>query len=156
MTPARQYPHTPDDLARFWSRVSKQEGCWLWTAGKFSNGYGAFRINGNNVRAHRFSFFLKQQMPIPNNTVVRHSCDTKACVNPQHLLIGSQQDNVDDRNSRGRQAKGESVPTAKLTDGQIESVRRDLRSQRKIATAFGVTRTAVQKIQQRKAWKHVA
>ena len=66
-------------------------GCWLWTAGVSSNGYGAF----DGVGAHRFSYQLFKGR-IPTGKIVRHKCDVKICVNPDHLLIGTQADNIND------------------------------------------------------------
>ena len=73
---------------RFWSRVQKTDGCWLWTAGKNNNGYGWFKVNGKMVLAHRFSYELHIG-PIPEGLVLDHvkarGCTNRTCVNPAHL-----------------------------------------------------------------------
>jgi len=87
---------------RFWRRVAKADGsaCWLWTGARFHFGHGAFKVAGRTLKAHRVAYVLTYG-PIPNNNVVRHRCDTPPCVRPDHLLLGSQVENVADRNRFG-------------------------------------------------------
>lgn len=75
-------------------------GCWLWIGDK-RNGYGSVWVNGRRDYAHR-AIYTEFVAPIPAGLVVRHSCDTRACVNPTHLLIGTQADNLHDMAERGR------------------------------------------------------
>jgi len=70
--------------------------CWLWTGAYARYGHGSFRFNGRTGSAHRFAWMLANQQLIPDGQVVRHWCDTPACVNPDHLELGTQQDNVND------------------------------------------------------------
>lgn len=95
------------DKIRFWSKVDKREEneCWPWTAGFFDTGYGAFSLGKQNVGAHRASFVLSFRGLAPAE-VVRHSCHNRSCVNPGHLLAGSQADNIGDMVCAGRQARG--------------------------------------------------
>jgi hypothetical protein len=76
-------------------------GCWEWTGDKFKRGYGRVK---EGVYAHRFSFELHFG-PLDQRTVVRHRCDNVSCVNPAHLLAGTQLDNMRDKVERGRQPK---------------------------------------------------
>lgn len=85
---------------RFWSKVQKTATCWLWTELKNKKGYGLIRIQGKNKMAHRISYELVNA-PL-NENIVRHTCDTPACVNPAHLLPGTHAQNVADMDSRGR------------------------------------------------------
>jgi len=92
------------EVERFWSKVERGPGCWLWGGTRFNTGYGQFKLGPprrSPVRAHRYSYALVHG-PIPEDTVIRHACDTPLCVNPDHLVAGTQADNIRDRVKRGR------------------------------------------------------
>lgn len=86
---------------RFFDKVNKTEGCWLWVAPPGESGYGYLAINRRPVLAHRFSYELHNG-PIPEGLQVNHTCDVRTCVNPEHLYSGTQQENMRDRDTRGR------------------------------------------------------
>lgn len=95
---------------RFWEKVVKTEGgCWNWTASTRHKGYGAFVYEKNGVvvqgRAHRYSWELHCG-DIPDGMFVLHRCDNPACVNPEHLFLGTNQDNVNDMMRKGRHGAG--------------------------------------------------
>ena len=95
---------------RFWSRVDKTEGCWNWTGGLDTGGYGALRIpakrtSSKKVRVSRYSWELHNG-PITNNLFVLHSCDNTKCVNPSHLFLGTQSDNMLDMSMKKRHPMG--------------------------------------------------
>lgn len=77
---------------RFWSKVSKTSGCWIWTGSIRPNGYGQVRRNGKNYKAHRWAYELENG-PIPDGLHIDHLCRVKACARPSHLEAVSQQEN---------------------------------------------------------------
>ena len=142
---------------RFWQYVEKTPTCWLWTAGK-SHGYGTLRANGRNVVAHRFSWELVNG-PIPSGLIVCHSCDMPACVNPAHLFLGTDADNIADKVSKGRHYHGEAHHKAKLTEHDVLFIRERWAaggvSQRHLAKTFSIDPSLVSDIVRRKRWKHI-
>jgi len=115
---------------RFLSKVRLlgDNDCWEWQAGKNNKGYGRFHylISGKRKygQAHRFSWLLFVGK-IPNGMLVCHSCDNPGCVNPKHLFIGSNQDNMDDRNRKNRQAKlkGSTNGFSKLKEEEVKEIK---------------------------------
>ena len=92
-------------MERFMLKVEKTDTCWNWTGRLFDNtGYGQFNINSRPISAHRFAY--KNWKGPCDGFVVRHTCDNRKCVNPDHLLLGTQADNIRDKVERGRQSKG--------------------------------------------------
>lgn len=97
---------------RFFSKVgpSDENGCFPWLAGLGYNGYGQFwmgsRYSPNQARAHRVAWEIHNKKPVPKNMLVCHHCDNPKCVNPEHLFIGTIQDNANDRVRKNRQAMG--------------------------------------------------
>jgi hypothetical protein len=98
---------TAERVARFWARVVKSDGCWLWQGNTTPDGYGLVhcgrRPDGRviNDYAHRIAYWLTSG-PIPDGLVVRHRCDNPPCCNPEHLLLGTQADNIADAQRQGK------------------------------------------------------
>jgi hypothetical protein len=111
-------------MERFWAKVSKSDGCWLWTGSRNDRGYGNFNNNGRTVQAHRLSYELAMG-PIPKGMNVCHRCDSPGCVNPDHLFLGTHLDNMRDRDAKGRRVapRGEANGFAKLTEAQVIEIR---------------------------------
>lgn len=87
-------------------------GCWLWAGSLVpGHGYGSFNFKGSEQGAHRASYILHRGV-IPEGLFVLHKCDVKHCVNPEHLFLGTLRDNAEDRNRKGRQAKGPKLSAA--------------------------------------------
>lgn len=109
---------------RFWSKVDKTNECWLWTASRDTHGYGTFRRDGCVQKAHRVSWELTHGL-IPDGLHVCHRCDVPACVNPDHLFLGTMKDNMQDRNAKGRAASkvGVNNGRARLTERGVVVVR---------------------------------
>ena len=144
-------------IARFWSKVNKnaENGCWVFTGAKHDWGYGIFYVDEKRrlVRAHRFSYWLHFG-PYPKDKFVLHKCDNPPCVNPDHLFLGTQLDNVRDclSKSRFRSAPhdGMNNPNRKLNELEVKAVKffYSMGSvyQRELGEIFGVTQNAISKI----------
>lgn len=94
-------PFSPKQVENFWKKVNKTSDCWLWLASKNKKGYGHFSIGKQNVKAHRFSYLLANEI-LPNDQLVLHSCDNPSCVNPNHLSLGSDKTNAQDKMAKQR------------------------------------------------------
>ena len=133
--------------------------CWLWAAAK-NDGYGWVRARGKVRKAHREAFEAVNG-PTPDGLVVRHKCDVRACVNRAHLELGTRADNVRDMVERGRQARGEAVGSAKLTEAHVREIRADYtrgsrtHGQQALARRFGVDQSLISLIVSRQSWAHV-
>lgn len=137
-------------------------GCWLWSGADHSNGYGLVQWRGRSDCAHRAAYEAANGEGTTAAVVVRHKCDTPACVNPAHLLIGTHADNMRDKRERGRQARGEGNGNAKLTISDIIAIRARCRpgdkrnGVRPIARELRIDAATVRDIVLRRIWKHVA
>jgi len=169
-------PRGATNLDRFWAKVDRSagpDGCWVWTG--YCARYGSF-WNGEHrpdgapvmVRAHRWIY---EQIAGPAGELnVLHRCDNPPCVNPGHLFLGTQSDNMQDMMSKGRRgaqptcpaerrARGAANNAAKITDETVRLIRQTYAegqlSQQAIATLFGITQTNVSAIVLRKIWQHI-
>ena len=157
-------------MERFWSKVKKGKGCWVWMAGK-SSGYGSFFFRGKNSYAHRAAWILTNG-EIKDGLCVCHHCDNPICVKPSHLFLGTYSDNMQDAVRKGRIAngnrqgmrlhpqsvtRGEKVWNAKLDENKVRVIFKlsPSRSVRSIAMKFKVSEAAIYKILARKNWAHV-
>ena len=147
---------TPEE--RFWEKVAKTDTCWLWAAGKDKYGYGAFWVAGKTVKAHRFSWEMHFGA-IPAIACVLHICDTPLCINPGHLFLGSNADNMADKVAKGRQARlaGEASGASILTALNVAEIRAlyatGLYYQRELSVKFGVRRQHISLIVLNKHWR---
>lgn len=94
-------------IERFWKRTDKAlNGCWIWAGAVWgNNSYGCVKFNGRTWNAHRLAYSLEKG-EIPAGLCVLHACDTPLCVNPDHLFLGTQKDNIADRARKGRTSNG--------------------------------------------------
>jgi hypothetical protein len=141
-------------------------GCWLWKRSKIKKGYGMSGLKGKLIGAHRLSY-LTFVGEIPNNLHVLHNCDNPACVNPKHLFLGTNQDNVKDKVNKNRQAKGEDHGSSKLVQEEANEIRtlwsaelaerargKNVQlTQKELAERFGVDGTTISAIVNNKRWK---
>lgn len=124
--------YTPEQIKTFWAKVSgtdNDEQCWEWNAALSGSGYGKLTINQRPVTAHRFAWELVNGK-IPDGLFACHKCDNRKCVNPNHLFLGTQKDNMRDMTNKGRRAVGAKVsspgernPNRKLNLIQVEEIR---------------------------------
>lgn len=148
-------------------------GCWLWTGSVKSSTipgtlvYGEIHYMKKLMLAHRASWLLHKG-EIPNGLDVLHHCDTPLCVNPDHLWLGTQKDNVDDMIKKGRKfiARGERAGSAKLTEDEVRQIRSLYRPGKapfkndfgiyELARQFGVSSSCVWSIIKGHWWRHVS
>ncbi len=146
-------------LSRFEAKIARcpMSGCWIWTAVVNENEYGRFYVgNGMMMSAHRVSWLLYVG-EIPQGICVLHRCDNSFCVNPYHLFLGTQQDNMADMFGKGRNRhiRGEDHYCAKLTSADVVAIRDDQRPQRTIASVYGIGHAQVGAIKRRQNWRHI-
>ena len=145
---------------RFWSRVAvgQSDECWPWLGSRDPQGYGHLRACGEYVTAHRFAYRLAVE-PIPDGMFVCHHCDNPPCVNPAHLFLGTNAENVHDAMAKGLMRRaGEENPNAKLRDVDVLAIRARAaagETQGRIAAEFGLTRGWVNAIVRRRRWAHL-
>ena len=149
--------------SRFWKMVKKGElsQCWLWQGGKNPAGYGRFYIYGNVMHfAHRLSYELAFG-DIQPGMVVMHKCDNPSCVNPNHLEIATQEENMLDKHFKGRQRYpgfsnvGSSNPAAVIDESQAAKIREEYPSlsYAKLAGKYGISKSQVFRIVKGQSWK---
>ena len=129
-------------------------GCWIWKKAIRKDGYGITWYNGTTDYVHRVSYRIFKNEFDPN-LIVRHTCDNPSCCNPEHLLLGSDQDNSTDMVNRGRSCKGSNTPKAKLTEDMIQPIRESDLSSRVLGSLLGVSKTVILDIKKNRIWKHV-
>lgn len=141
---------------KFLRKVEKTDTCWNWTGRLDIGGYGRFSIKGVWNKAHRTAYELYKG-EIPNGLLVRHMCNNRKCVNPAHLEVGTQKDNVADMDLAGRRAdiRGTKNPMAKLSEEDVNEIRQWREfgyTQQMIGEAFGLGQGHVSRILAGKSW----
>ncbi len=151
--------HPQSIIGRFWSKVDTTGDCWDWTAGCDRDGYGRFRLGRQKARAHRVAWELTYG-PIPEGLCVLHHCDRPVCVRPSHLFLGTNTDNTQDRDMKGRTARqqGETNGVTKLTPAQVRWAREQYASgvsQHTIARQLGVWQMTISRCVRGECWGHL-
>ena len=144
---------------RFLMRVKKTETCWVWIGGRDIDGYGSFRgkVRGLEYKkAHRFSYAL-HEADVPRYKHVLHRCDNPWCVNPDHLFLGTNADNMADKMAKGRfrVPRGAASHWAVLTEEQVRAIAIDARPYAAIAADYEVSPQTVGDIKNRRSWRHI-
>lgn len=131
------------------------DGCHLWTGAKIPRGYGRYSPlgrRGKRYYAHRFAWEIANGRAVPDGAVVCHRCDNPSCVNPSHLFVGTQADNMKDMARKGRSTKGEASGRAKLTRSQVSEILSSVTASREIAPHYGVSAGHIRSIRSGKRW----
>ena len=138
---------------RFWEKVDTSGECWEWQGGYSGKPkYPQMRIEGKLCKAHRVAYTLANG-PIPDGLLVRHTCDNRKCVKPDHLIVGTTADNVADRVARGRSACGATHGSAKLTPALVAEIRASDETERSLAERMGVHPSAIGNARRGKTWR---
>ena len=141
-------------LSRF--TPDPKAGCWEWTAAKSKGGYGQIRSRHGLHYAHRTSFELHFG-PIPAGMFVCHRCDNRACINPEHLFVGTNAENVADKVAKGRQPRGSNQSGAKLNEADVLAIRAASGvRQRDLAARYNVDQGLISQIRAGKKWAHLS
>jgi hypothetical protein len=134
-------------------------GCWLWTGSVWNKKrgvqYGECVTFGKRELATRAAYREIGGKTVPLGLLIRHTCDTPLCVNPDHLLPGTQQDNADDMRARKRNAVGEQRPDSVLTDQQVREIRSSAETGVKLAAQYNVSPAMICSIKKRRRWRHL-
>jgi len=159
-----------NNAMRFWDKVSikNKQSCWEWFSGLNSHGYGVFYLKGsgkyNHLLAHRYSYSHWFGVEIPKGILVLHKCDNPKCVNPFHLFLGTQAENMRDCYRKGRSKlkpypqPGEKNPASKLSALKIFEIKTMLAggiTQAVIAKKYGVSQANISKIKTGGSWKQL-
>lgn len=142
---------------RFWSKVRVTRGCWLWTASTDGRGYGQFMSDwgpgwSKNTKAYRVAWELTHG-PIPEGMHVLHKCDNPPCVRPDHLFLGTHQDNMADAVRKGRFASRDRHHWAKLSSKAVAQIRASNAPCKVLAAKFGVHKNHISRIRRGVIWR---
>jgi hypothetical protein len=156
------HPDLPAFKTRFAALVDRRgpDECWPWLGNTDPGGYGQLVLGGGAHKAHRVARVLANGA-IPPSGIARslsvcHSCDNRLCVNPAHLWVGTDRDNVQDMVRKGRIQRGEKHYAAKLTEDQVKAIRADPRSLRVLGALYGVSPSTIGTVRKPENWPSVS
>jgi len=153
---------TEEQLKRFWDKVKigKPDECWEWQASIHPLGYGNIRMRSisksGQLRAHRVSYMITNG-EIPEGLFVCHKCDNRACVNPNHLFLGTPKDNSEDMSKKGRSIKGRKtgrkvIGYSKINKEIADQIRNDLLPYSQLIKKYGVCKSTISYVKNNKIW----
>lgn len=133
--------------------------CVIWP-GALSSGYGEIKVHGQRIKAHRY-IYQSIYGPIPVGLQINHHCDVRACINPAHLELGTQSQNIMAAVRRGRWIQagqslpGEKNPRAKISAVVALKIRNSTWSLSKLGKIYGLSKSQISRIKRRESWKHI-
>jgi hypothetical protein len=156
---------TSEQIIRFYNnvKIDEQTGCHIYIGGKNKTGYGVMKIGHKQIRAHRIAWYLNNGK-ILNELCVLHKCDNRICVNPDHLFLGTQIDNIKDMVNKGRNSGcfGETSHTAKLKEIQVIDILNIVKQKgqyygliKELSEIYNVNWQIIRNIIKRKTWKYL-
>lgn len=131
--------------------VVSQSGCWIWVKGKNQYGYGLIYAKPKK-RLVTHLMYERYKGPIQSGMIIMHTCDTPECCNPDHLISGTQRDNMRDCVAKGRSNKGSRNGLAKLDEDTVNLIRDEIGTQIAIAEKYGVHQSTISLIKRGKTW----
>jgi len=150
----------PSLRSLFWERTSIGgiDECWLWQGSRNHRWrYGRLHTNGKEIGAHRIAYELLIA-PIPIGMQVLHHCDNPPCVNPRHLFLGTQGDNMRDRTQKGRTPRGERNGRARLTEVEVGEIRQKIAHGANLSALgreYNVSNVAIGHIKRKRNWRGI-
>jgi len=142
--------------------INLKTNCWEWTGCLYKHGYGKIFICRNGVQyVHRISASVFLNFDIKSKLCILHKCDNKKCFNPDHLFVGTRQDNMNDKVDKNRQSrmKGEKSGTAKLSDKDIKEIRNHYKNknfnQQELAYIYNISGSQISKIINKVCWSNI-
>lgn len=149
----------PTTSERLWGNTKKVNTCWVWMGARQKGNYGTICVSGILTKTHRLAWELANNAKIPKGMFVCHKCDNPPCCNPDHLFLGTCQDNVNDMIQKDRGNRGTRHGNVKLTDEAIKQIKKDyipnVVGYKKLAKKYGVSEWCIRRVVKGNGWKHI-